>query len=89
MTVGQELLLLDFMDCYYQSIADLQVIDPAVLFADSEETLYHKNIWHGLCVIRKLSPIDLTMTSQLLPPVRIHYTLRGDRGRRGPGAPGE
>ena len=63
MTVGQELLLLDFMDCYYQSIADLRVIDPAVLFADSEETLYHKNIWHGLCVIRKLSPIDLTMTS--------------------------
>ena len=63
MTVGQELLLLDFMDCYYQSVADLRVIDPAVLFADSEETLYHKNIWHGLCVIRKLSPIDLTMTS--------------------------
>lgn len=63
MTVGQELLLLDFMDCYYQSIADLRVIDPAVLFADSEETLYHKNVWHGLCVIRKLSPIDLTMTS--------------------------
>lgn len=90
MTVGQELLLLDFMDCYYQSVADLRVIDPAVLFADSEETLYHKNIWHGLCVIRKLSPIDLTHDLiQLLPPVRIHYTLRGDRGRRGPGAPGE
>ena len=34
-----------------------------MLFADSVETLYHKNIWHGLCVIRKLSPIDLTMTS--------------------------
>lgn len=33
MTVGQELLLLDFMDCYYQSVADLRVIDPAVLFA--------------------------------------------------------
>ena len=47
MTVGQELLLLDFMDCYYQSVADLRVIDPAVLFADSVETLYHKNIWHG------------------------------------------
>lgn len=63
MTVGQELLLLDFMECYYQSIASLQVIDPAALFADAEEVLYHKNIWHGLCVIRKLSPIDLTMTS--------------------------
>lgn len=78
------------MDCYYQSVADLRVIDPAVLFADSEETLYHKNIWHGLCVIRKLSPIDLTMTS-------YSYSLRcvsitpseEDRGRRGPSAPGE
>ena len=63
MTVGQELLLLDFMDCYYQSIASLQVIDPTALFADAGEVTYHKNIWHGLCVIRKLSPLDLTMTS--------------------------
>lgn len=90
MTVGQELLLLDFMDCYYQSVADLRVIDPAVLFADSEETLYHKNIWHGLCVIREaLAHRPDHDLIQLLPPVRIHYTLRGDRGRRGPGAPGE
>ena len=32
MTVGQELLLLDFMDCYYQSMSALEVIDPADLF---------------------------------------------------------
>ena len=63
MTVGQELLLLDFMDCYYRSIASLQVIDPAELFADAAETAYHKTVWHGLCVIRRLSPLDLTMTS--------------------------
>lgn len=63
MTVGQELLLLDFMDCYYQSVGSLRVIDPAALFADTEEVAYHKTIWHDLCVIRKLSPIDLTMTS--------------------------
>lgn len=69
MTVGQELLLLDFMDCYYQSISTLQVIDPADLFADTEETTYHKTIWHNFCVIRRLSPIDLTMTS-------YSYTLR-------------
>ncbi len=63
MTVGQELLLLDFMECYYRSISTLQVIDPVALFADTEETIYHKTIWHGLCAIRRLSPIDLTMTS--------------------------
>lgn len=63
MTVGQELLLLDFMDCYYQSIGQLRVIDPADLFAEPKEVAYHKTIWHDLCVIRKLSPIDLTMTS--------------------------
>ena len=63
MTVGQELLLLDFMDCYYQSIGQLQVIDPAVLFTDADEVAYHRTIWHDLCVIRRLSPIDLTMTS--------------------------
>ncbi len=63
MTVGQELLLLDFMECYYRSISTLQVIDPVALFADMEETIYHKTIWHGLCAIRRLSPIDLTMTS--------------------------
>ena len=63
MTVGQELLLLDFMDCYYQSISQLRVIDPADLFAEPKEVVYHKTIWHDLCVIRKLSPIDLTMTS--------------------------
>ena len=63
MTVGQELLLLDFMDCYYQSIGQLRVIDPADLFAEPKEVVYHKTIWHDLCVIRKLSPIDLTMTS--------------------------
>ena len=63
MTVGQELLLLDFMDCYYQSVGGLQVIDPTVLFTDADEVAYHKTIWHDLCVIRRLSPIDLTMTS--------------------------
>ena len=63
MTVGQELLLLDFMDCYYQSISKLRVIDPADLFAEPKQVVYHKTIWHDLCVIRKLSPIDLTMTS--------------------------
>ena len=63
MTVGQELLLLDFMDCYYQSISQLRVIDPADLFAEPKEVAYHKTVWHDLCVIRKLSPIDLTMTS--------------------------
>ena len=26
MTVGQELLLLDFMACYYQSVADLRAV---------------------------------------------------------------
>ena len=51
------------MDCYYRSIASLQVIDPSELFADAAETAYHKTVWHGLCVIRRLSPLDLTMTS--------------------------
>ncbi len=63
MTVGQELLLLDFAECYYQSVGALQVIDPAVLFATAEQTEYHKTIWRDLCVIRRLAPIDLTMTS--------------------------
>ena len=63
MTVGQELLLLDFMDCYYQSISALEVIDPSDLFTTVDETVYHKTIWHDLCIIRRLSPIDLTMTS--------------------------
>ncbi len=63
MTVGQELLLLDFMDCYYQSISALEIIDPSDLFTTVDETVYHKTIWHGLCIIRRLSPIDLTMTS--------------------------
>lgn len=49
MTVGQELLLLDFMDCYYQSISQLRVIDPADLFAEPKEVAYHKTIWHDLC----------------------------------------
>ena len=63
MTVGQELLLLDFSDCYYQSISALEVIDPTALFTTVDEAVYHKTVWHGLCVIRRLSPIDLTMTS--------------------------
>ena len=63
MTVGQELLLLDFMDCYYQSISALEVIDPSDLFTTVDETVYHKTIWHDPCIIRRLSPIDLTMTS--------------------------
>ena len=63
MTVGQELLLLDFMDCYYQSVSALEVIDPADLFTTVDEAVYHKTVWRGLCVIRRLSPLDLTMTS--------------------------
>lgn len=64
MTVGQELLLMDFMDCYFQSIAQLQVIDGADLFTPADGgAAYHHAVWHSLCAIRRLSPIDLTMTS--------------------------
>ncbi len=89
MTVGQELLLLDFSDCYYQSISALEVIDPTDLFTTVDEAVYHKT-WHGLCVIRRLSPIDLTMTSYSysLRCVSL-YPVRGDGRRRGCGAEGE
>ena len=80
MTVGQELLLLDFMECYYRSISTLQVIDPVALFADTEETIYHKTIWHGLCAIRRLSPIDLTMTSYSYSLRCVSLTSSGRTG---------
>lgn len=63
MTVGQELLVLDFMECYYQSVGNLQVIDCAELFTSYEEAEYHRTVWRDLCTIRLLSPLDLHMTS--------------------------
>ena len=45
MTTGQELLLLDFMDCYYQSVCNLQVIDPAVLCTNHDQSAYHRTVW--------------------------------------------
>ncbi len=63
MTVGQELLLLDFTECYYQSVSALEVIDPTDLFTTVAEATYHKTVWRGLAIIRRLAPLDLTMTS--------------------------
>jgi len=59
MTTGQELLLLDFMDCYYQSVCNLQVIDPAVLFTNHDQSAYHRTVWRTLAAIRRMAPIDL------------------------------
>ena len=59
MTTGQELLLLDFMDCYYQSVCSLQAIDCSALFADRAQSDYHRTVWRTLAAIRQESPIDL------------------------------
>ena len=59
MTTGQELLLLDFMDCYYQSVCNLQVIDPAALFTGHAQSAYHRTVWRTLAAIRRMAPIDL------------------------------
>ena len=59
MTTGQELLLLDFMDCYYQSVSGLEVIDCADLFTDRAQSDYHRTVWRTLAAVRSLSPIDL------------------------------
>ena len=59
MTTGQELLLLDFMDCYYQSVSGLEVIDCAELFTDRAQSDYHRTVWRTLAAVRSLSPIDL------------------------------
>ena len=48
MTAGQELLLLDFMDCYYQSVTRLQVIDCTDLFTDRAQSDYHRTVWRTL-----------------------------------------
>ena len=58
-TAGQELLLLDFMDCYYQSVCKLQVIDCTALFTSRAQSDYHRTVWRTLCTIRLQSPIDL------------------------------
>ena len=59
MTTGQELLLLDFMDCYYQSVSGLEVIDCTELFTDRAQSDYHRTVWRTLAAVRSLSPIDL------------------------------
>lgn len=59
MTAGQELLLLDFMDCYYQSVTRLQVIDCTDLFTDRAQSDYHRTVWRTLAEIRLRAPIDL------------------------------
>ena len=59
MTTGQELLLLDFMDCYYQSVCNLQAIDCTDLFVDRAQSDYHRTVWRTLAAIRQQSPIDL------------------------------
>ena len=59
MTTGQELLLLDFMDCYYQSACNLQAIDCTDLFVDRAQSDYHRTVWRTLAAIRQQSPIDL------------------------------
>ena len=59
MTTGQELLLLDFMDCYYQSVCNLQAIDCTDLFVDRAQADYHRTVWRTLAAIRQQSPIDL------------------------------
>ena len=59
MTAGQELLLLDFMDCYYQSVTRLQVIDCTDLFTDRAQSDCHRTVWRTLAEIRLRAPIDL------------------------------
>lgn len=63
MTTGQELLLLDFMDCYYQSVCNLQAIDCTDLFVDRAQSDYHRTVWRTLAAIRQQSPIDLHASS--------------------------
>ena len=61
MTAGQELLLLDFMDCYYQSVTRLQVIDCTDLFTDRAQSDYHRTVWRTLAEIRLRAPIDFRL----------------------------
>ena len=67
MTAGQELLLLDFMDCYYQSVTQLQVIDCTDLFTDRAQSDYHRTVWRTLAEIRLGAPIDLRAARTAIP----------------------
>ena len=63
MSAGMEQVLLDLIDCYYQSVGGFSVQDCSALFAAKDESDRHKAIWYSLIEIRKASLIDLHLVN--------------------------
>ena len=63
LSAGMEQVMLDMMDCYYQTLSDLAVRDCAPLFATKAEADWHKAIWYSMVQLRKASLIDLHLVS--------------------------
>ena len=72
MTSGQELLLLDYMERYYQSIGSLDIVAIRDLFATEQEAAFHRCIWRSIVAIRQAAREDLSLTG-------YSYTLMADK----------
>ncbi len=62
---GQETLLTDFMNTWYQAVGNLQAGDFTALFTQEESALYHSAICRSQAVIRANAPEDLRLLSCL------------------------
>ena len=61
LTAGQQAVITAFMECYYQSMGRLEVLNCADLFSEEDQTAMHRDVWTLLCEIRRASLSDLTL----------------------------
>ena len=65
LTPEQEKLLLDYMNLYYQSLADLNAGDPTPLFSPgaADQALARESAWRTTIEVRSVQPVDLSLTA--------------------------